>query len=146
MDASTCPGCRMRDSLIASLSERLTALEAEVRDLRARLGQNASNSSLPPSANSPDAPKPVVKKGTGNRPGGQAGHAPCTRVRLPADRVQHVVHYVPATCRGCGHALPQEPGPADPAPTWHQVAELPEVAAVITEHQGHARTCPACGA
>jgi transposase len=27
----------------------------------------------------------------------------------------------------------------------HQVAELPELAAEITEHQGHARTCPCCG-
>jgi hypothetical protein len=25
------------------------------------------------------------------------------------------------------------------------VAELPEVLAVVTEHQGHARTCPCCG-
>src|SRR5262249_8189861 len=29
-------------------------------------------------------------------------------------------------------------------PTWHQVAELPRVAAVVTEFQGHARTCPCC--
>jgi transposase len=41
--------------------------------------------------------------------------------------------------------LSAEPGPGDPEPTWHQVAELPELAARITEHQGHARTCPCCG-
>jgi hypothetical protein len=29
-------------------------------------------------------------------------------------------------------------------PTWHQVIELPRVAAVLTEFQGHARTCPCC--
>jgi transposase len=41
--------------------------------------------------------------------------------------------------------LPAEPGPGDPEPSWHQVADLPELAAVITEHQGHARICPGCG-
>ena len=39
----------------------IAALEAQVRDLTARLGNNASNSSLPPSANPLGAPKPVVK-------------------------------------------------------------------------------------
>jgi transposase len=42
--------------------------------------------------------------------------------------------------------LPAQPGPDDPEPTWHQVAELPEMAAQITEYQGHVRTCPGCGA
>jgi transposase len=34
---------------------------------------------------------------------------------------------------------------ADPEPVWHQFAELPPVSAVVTEFQGHARTCPCCG-
>jgi transposase len=41
--------------------------------------------------------------------------------------------------------LPPNPRPEDPEPTWHQVAELPEMAAQVTEYQGHARTCPCCG-
>ena len=53
--------------------------------------------------------------------------------------------YVPTICTHCQAPLPAEPGPGDPEPTWHQVAELPELAAEITEHQGHARTCPGCG-
>src|SRR5207237_18203 len=40
------------------------------------------------------------------------------------------------------HPLPADPGPHDPPPTWHQVAERPAVAAVVTEHQGHTRACP----
>jgi transposase len=138
MAEQECPGC-------AELRRRVAELEALVRDLQARLGQHAGNSSLPPSANPPAAPKPVTKSPSGRKPGGQPGHAPTVRVRLPADRVQQVVRHVPACCRGCGHDLPDEPGPHDPAPSWHQVAELPEVAAVVTEHQGHARTCPCCG-
>ena len=115
-------------------------MEAIVRDLLAQLGRTASNSSVPPSANPPAAPKPVVKEPTGRAPGGQPGHASCVRVRLPADRVQQVIDHVPTTCRRCQHPLPAEPGPTDPPPTWHQVAELPPVTAIVTEHRGHTRT------
>lgn len=138
MAQQECPGCR-------KLRRRVAELEALVRDLQARLGQNATNSSVPPSANPPAAPKPVTKEPTGRPPGGQPGHAPCQRVRLPAERVQEVVRYLPTNCRRCQAPLPVEAGPEDPAPTWHQVAELPEITARITEHQGHARHCPCCG-
>jgi transposase len=146
MAAPSCTGCQERDARIASLERQLADLQTLVRDLQARLGVNAANSSLPPSANPPAAPKPVAKAPTGRTPGGQPGHAPCQRVRLPAERVQQVIHHRPVACRCCGHALPHEPQPGDPPPSWHQVAELPDIAAVVTEHQGHARTCPACGA
>src|SRR6266542_4657603 len=135
MAERACPGCRQ-------LQRRVAELEALVRDLHARLGQNATNSSLPPSANPPAAPKPVVKEPTGRTPGAQPGPTPCPRVRLPAERVAAVVRYLQPTGRGCQAPLPAEPGPHDPAPTWHQVAELPAVAARITEHQGPSRTCP----
>jgi transposase len=138
MSRVTCRGCRERD-------RRIAALERRVAELEARLGQNATNSSVPPSANPPAAPRPVVKEPTGRPPGGQPGHAPCQRVRLPAERVHEVIRYLPPTCRHCQAALPAEPGPDDPEPTWHQVAELPPLAASITEHQGHSRTCPRCG-
>jgi transposase len=55
------------------------------------------------------------------------------------------VAYVPSVCGQCNAPLPAEPGPGDPEPTWHQVAELPELAAIVTEHQGHARACSGCG-
>ena len=41
--------------------------------------------------------------------------------------------------------MPAAPGPHDPAPTWHQVAELAPPPVEVTEYQGHARTCPRCG-
>jgi transposase len=145
MKLPRCHGCRRRDVRIAQLEKRVAELEATVRDLLQRLGQNASNSSLPPSANPPAAPKPVVKEPTGNKPGGQPGHEPHQRLRLPPERVQEVVRYVPPTCQRCQQPLPAEAGPHDPEPTWHQVAELPAITAIITEHQGHARTCPSCG-
>ena len=120
-------------------------LQATVRDLQERLNRNSSNSSIPPSANPLDAPKPVVKNPSGRKPGGQRGHPGHHRHRIPPERVKNIVPYVPTICAECQNPLPAEPGPKDPEPTWHQVAEIPELAAEITEHQGHARTCPCCG-
>jgi transposase len=144
MDEPFCPGCRKRDQIIARLQERLATLEQRVRTLEEQLGKNASNSSLPPSANPPQAPKPVVKQPSNKKPGAQPGHPPTLQRRLPPERLQQVIPFVPSTCRRCGHVLPQQAGANDPEPSWHQVAELPPLAAQVIEYQGHARTCPAC--
>jgi transposase len=136
--APACPRC-------AELLRRIAQLEQTVRDLEARLGQNASNSSLPPSANPPAAPKPVVKKPTGKQTGGQPGHPGLSRLRLPPQRVTHTIPLLPSHCERCRTPLSAQAGPEDPEPSWHQFAELPRLAAVVTEFQGHARTCACCG-
>src|ERR1035437_2563797 len=140
-----CPECaRLRRELDTALA-RIAVLEAQVRELLAQLRRNSSNSSTPPSANPPGAPKPVVKTPTGRKPGGQPGHSGHHRLRLPQERGNTIVPYVPTICAHCHAPLPAQPGPGDPEPTWHQVAELPELAAQITEHQGHARLCSCSG-
>ena len=138
MDTLGCPGCRARDARIAELEKRLAALEA-------RLGTNSTNSSLPPSANPPGAPKPVVKKKSKRKRGGQRGHPPHLKQLLPPERVDHVVPFVPAQCEHCTARLPAEAGPDDPEPTRFQVVELPPIVVEVTEYQGHARTCGDCG-
>src|SRR5436309_8467040 len=145
MSEASCPGCTQRDAVIEALQGRVADLERQVRDLQARLGANASNSSLPPSANPPQAPPPVVKKRTGRKTGGQKGHRGHQRLRLPRERVQHVIPLIPTHCEGCQAPLPHQPSAGDPEPVWHQFAELPKVSAVVTEFQGHARTCQGCG-
>jgi transposase len=149
LDGSTpstdCPECaRVRRELDAALA-RIARLEAQHKELLAQIQRNSSNSSTPPSANPLGAPKPVVKPRSGRRRGGQTGHQGHHRVRLPATRVNVTVPHIPQICTGCQTPLPQEPGPNDPEPAWHQVAELPVLAAVVTEHLAHARTCPGCG-
>src|SRR5437660_5599977 len=101
-----CPRC-------AELLQRIAQLEQTVRALEARLGQNASNSSVPPSANPPAAPKPVVKKRTGKPTGGQPGHPGQARLRLPPERVRHTIALVPSQCERCRAPLAAQPGPDD---------------------------------
>ena len=66
-------------------------------------------------------------------------------MRLGPERINQVVQYIPTRCKRCQGPLPNQAGINDPQPLWHQVAELPAVAAVVTEHQGHGRRCPCCG-
>jgi transposase len=145
MDAPSCPGCQQRDDTIADLRQRLAAMQARVHALEAQLGRNATNSSLSPSANPPGAPKPAAKKPTGRKTGGQTGHPAHLRRRLPPEHVRRIIDLIPTHCRSCREPLPPLPASDDPEPTWHQVAELPELAAEVTEYRGHFRTCPCCG-
>jgi transposase len=145
MDPPVCQGCRERDARIAALERRVAELEALVRELSARLGINSSNSSLPPSANPLGAPKPVVKKKSRRKPGGQPGHGPHLKQLLPPERVTKTRVFVPAHCEKCRAALPAQAQASDPEPARFQTIELPMLAAEVTEYQGHARTCPDCG-
>ncbi len=145
MEAPYCDGCHARDARLAEQDARIAALEEEVRQLKALLGRNASNSSTPPSANPLGAPKPVVKKKSQRQPGGQPGHPPHLKQLLPAGRVNVTHTLLPKQCEHCHAALPAQAAPGDPEPTRFQVIELPPVVAVVTEYQGHARTCPCCG-
>jgi transposase len=138
MDASDCLGCKERDARIADLERRLTELEA-------RLKTNASNSSIPPSANPLGAAPPVVKKKSRRKRGGQPGHPPHLKQLLPAEQISRRRHFVPTTCVRCQAPLPRQAGPDDPEPKRFQTIELPPLAVEVTEYQAHARTCPCCG-
>src|SRR5438876_4164081 len=120
MGISECPGCLARDARIAELERRNAELEQRVGTLEARLGSNSSNSSAPPSANPLGAPKPVVKKKSKRKRGGQPGHPPHLKQLLPLERINHVEVLVPKQCEHCRADLATEPAPNDPAPTRFQ--------------------------
>jgi len=145
MPASGCPQCAQFADLVKQLQLQVNELQSQVRELKARLNTHSGNSSLPPSANPPNAPKLPPKPPSSRKSGGQPGHAGHARLRLPPERVNEVICHVPRTCENCRACLPEKPGRSDPEPHWHQVAELPAVAATITEHQAHGRKCPDCG-
>jgi transposase len=130
---------------LAEQEKRIAALEEALRQLQAKLGTNASNSSLPPSANPLGAAKPVRKKKSKRKPGGQPGHPPRLKQLLPPERVSKTITFVPEQCTQCQAALPAEASPGDPEPTRSQVIEVPPIVAHVTEYQGHARGCPCCG-
>src|SRR5579859_2398196 len=133
-----CHDCRKRDAII-------TALQQRVAELEARLGLNSCKSSLPPSQIPPDAPPPVTKTPSRRKPGAQPGHPGPVLLRLPPQRLNAVVPFVPTTCQRCQAPLPAQAAADDPEPTWHQVAELPPQVVHVTEYQGHSRTCCQCG-
>src|SRR5437879_13309249 len=123
MDGPVCQGCRERDALIATLQARIAELEQRLAALEARLGTNSSNSSLPPSANPLGAPKPVVKKKSGRKPGGQPDHPPHLKQLLPPERVTKTRVLVPSHCEHCQTAAPAQAQPGDPEPTRLQTIE-----------------------
>jgi len=72
----------------AALQAELAAVRAEIADLRARLGLDSSNSSRPPSTDSPFK-RPPPQPPTGRKPGGQPGHKGNHRAALePTATVQ----------------------------------------------------------
>ena len=145
ISAPDCPQCARFAKLLAEQQTQLDECRAKIRDLEARLNTHSGNSSLPPSANPPSAPKFPPRPPTGRKPGGQPGHKGHSRVRLPPERINQVVRYIPSRCQRCGGALSKEANVNDPPSTWHQVAELPAVAATVTEYQGAGRHCGCCG-
>jgi transposase len=124
---------------------RIAELEQRLATLESRPGSNSTNSSIPPSANPLDAPKRVSKKKSKRRRGGQPGHPPHLKRLLPIERVDEVVIFRPTRCDHCQADLPTSPTVADPEPTRFQTIEVPPIVSVVTEYQGQACTCPACG-
>ena len=131
-------------ALLASPARRIGELEALVAEqralvaeLQARLAQNSSNSSRPPSADPPSFKRPPPKASSGRRPGGQPGHDRHERRRLTPTTV---IDHRPPRCSGCHAPLAGD----DPDPAWSQTWELPEARPLVTEHRFHRLACP-CG-
>jgi transposase len=147
---STCPNCAKLaervaelESLVATLQSVLEKAHKKIQALEERLGQNSRNSNRPPSSDPPNAPKRDPKPPSGRNPGGQIGHEGKKRGLLPPDQVNHFVRHVPEACEKCHAPLPI-PGPDAQPSLRHQVADLPEVAYEVTEHQAFSGTCR-CG-
>jgi len=127
----------------------IRALLAEIVELRARIeelerqvkGKTPQNSSLPPSTQHPHArPQPPKRKSKKQR-GGQPGHEKHERPLIPPEQCDDVQSLRPTECRRCGAKL----SGSDPEPLRHQVWELPEIQAHVTEYQRHRLACPSCG-
>jgi hypothetical protein len=87
-------------AVIEQLQADVAALRAENAELKRRLGMNSTNSSKPPSSDSPFVkPAPKSLRGKSKRkPGGQAGH-PGSTLSLVVDPNERVRHE-PGPCTG----------------------------------------------
>lgn len=118
---------------IATLTNRVVALEA-------RLKQDSHNSSKPPSSD-PPAHKPAsLRKSSGRKPGGQSGHPGRTLSLVDAPDV--IVTHMPSCCAGCGADLTDTPASYVER---RQVADIPPLTLVVTEHRGQRKVCAGCG-
>lgn len=116
-------------------------LRRDNEELRARLGQNSSNSSNPPSSDSPAQREARPgKPPSGRRRGGQPGHKGSRRQLLIPTKP--TVDCYPVSCRRCGEELPRR---ADPDALRHQVVELPPIAPEVSEWRLHRLCCRNCG-
>ena len=84
-----------------ALRAQHVVLHERVRDLEARLGQNSSNSSHPPSSDPPHVPPKRRAAPSGRNRGGQPGHRGAFRALLPVEQVDEIVAVVPELCRQC---------------------------------------------
>src|SRR5262249_26242595 len=129
-------------ALVQRYEQRLQALRQQVAHLTQRLNQNSTNSSRPPSSDSPHVKRRPPKPSAGRQRGGQPGHARQQRPLVPPEQIKQAISVKPPACRQCGQALHGE----DPQPRRHQVAEIPPIQPEVTEYRLHRLTCTACGA
>lgn len=124
---------------------RIGELEGLVAALRAQLGRDSSNSSRPPSSDSPFVKKPAAKRSmrakSGKRPGKQSG-SPGTALRL-VDDPDETLEVAPPVCGGCGAHL------ADATVfevQRRQVVDVPPAPPRphVTEYRVCAKSCPVC--
>jgi len=136
------------ERVVATLQKEnaeLRADNAELRkenaELKAKLGTNSSNSSTPPSKDPPNAAPPVKKRRSRKKRGGQPGHKGHHRPLIPPERVDQKHTIKPDSCANCQGPL----SGTDRNPRRHQVVEIPEPRAVVTEWELHGLRCRCCG-
>lgn len=117
-------------------------LKRRLSELGSLVGKDSHNSSLPPSSDPPGVRRTrSLRRPTGRKAGGQAGHRGSTRP--PAPRPDEVLTHAPAQCGGCGVALDEAEATRVER---RQLIEIPPTRPVVIEHRAETRRCAACGA
>ena len=121
---------------IARLEATIARLEKRIEELEAKLNANSSNSSQPPSSDSPYK-KPAKSPGQKGKPGAKKGHKGHRQQMLPPTQTRPVS---PAPCScGCGSY-------AELTPFYtHQHIELPEIELEVNHFVLLKGICTGCG-
>src|SRR5215471_17502547 len=123
---------------VHNLRDELTQLHDRVEILEARLTQNSTTSSRPPSSDSPyKKPRLHTTAATPRKAGGKPGHPGHRQMLLPPTTVREVR---PERCT-CGNTTLTLVRPY----YTHQVLELPPIALDVTHWVLHQGWCPECG-
>ena len=131
-------------AIIQAQAARISQLEQRLQELEARLGQNSSNSSRPPSSDPPGTPPPASRKTpSGRKRGGQPGHDKHERTLVPPEQVDRMHVIKPDQCECCSKRLDSRHD--QPWFERHQIFEVPQVRATVDEYQLYARCCDRCG-
>jgi transposase len=130
---------------VADLETALAQRDERVAELERQLASDSSNSSRPPSSDTPWSKQPAKKRSSrtrsGRKPGKQPGSASCSRslIEDPDERLE--IH--PDRCMSCAASLrrAREQG--------RQRRQVVDVTAAppptVTEYQRISNVCPCCG-
>jgi transposase len=143
---------------IVELAARVERHEERLARLEAQLRQDSRSSSKPPSSDPPKtraqrraearakAKELMRREGERRTAGGQPGHRGAGRELRPEDQVDEIVDHYPDACGGCGRRF--DGGQRGPGGQFgrHQIAELPAISVIVTEHRTHQLRCRHCRA
>ena len=131
------------DTRIAELTANLESALARIAELEAKVNQNSSNSSMPPSSDKPwNKPASKPKKKGKRKRGGQKGHKGHRRELLPPEKIRNTHDVHPKSCGSCGSEKVFDDG-SDPV--RHQVTDLPPIEPFTDEWRLHLGLCRDCG-
>ena len=123
---------------VRALHDEVAQLHDRVETLEARLQQNSTTSSRPPSSDSPyKKPRRPASSTTPRKAGGKPGHPGHRQVLLPPTTVQELR---PERC-ACGHTAFALTTPYQ----THQVIELPPIEMEVTHWVLYQGCCRGCG-
>jgi transposase len=141
---------------ILDLAARVEQLEERLSRLEALARQDSRTSSKPPSMDPPKTraqrraearakAKELMRREGGQRQaGGQPGHGGAGRELRPEDQIDEIVDHFPDACGGCGREFNSQQKRPKRRFGRHQVAELPPISVVWTEHRTHQLRCRHC--
>src|SRR5713101_5871745 len=128
-----------RDEVITQMQHEIVLLREQVHALQEQLKKDSHNSHLPPSSDRFHRQPKSLRKSSGKKPGGQAGHSGNTLLLSPSPDLV-IVHPV-EDCQHCQHDLRKV---ASLHVERRQVIDLPPKRVLVIEHQAQQKCCPAC--
>jgi transposase len=125
---------------VKELEGVITSQQEQIKMLQGRLAKDSHNSSLPPSSDRFVRPIKSLRKKSGKKPGGQAGHEGHHLKQV--DRPDEVLIHQVRACSHCQQDLRSE---AASIAERRQVIDLPVKRLWVVEHQVEEKQCPCCG-